>query len=190
MGSPSVDEFYAWVTSQERKYELVDGEPVMMAGASRRHDRIVVNALGELGNQLRGKPCQPFTSRTFVRIPTGNARLPDLGVDCGPVDDEALEASDPKLVIEILSPTARDFDRSEKLEEYKTVESLEYILLVDPDIPQVRLHWRQPNRHWTSERTAGMEAAVQMPLLGLELRLGDLYEALTGPGIPHGSSGT
>jgi len=43
-----------------------------------------------------------------------------------------------KLVVEILSPTNRDFDRADKSEDYKTVPSLEYILLVDPDVPQVR----------------------------------------------------
>jgi Uma2 family endonuclease len=50
----------------------------MMAGANPRHDRSVANALRIIGNQLVGKPCQPFTSDTFVLIPAGNARLPDL----------------------------------------------------------------------------------------------------------------
>lgn len=174
----SADEFYAWVSVQDRKHELVDGEAVMMAGANRRHDRIAANSLRLIGNQLQGRPCQPFTSDTFVKIPAGNSRLPDLGVDCGPFDDNSLEASEPKLVVEILSPTTRTFDRNDKLEDYKTVTTLEYILLVDPDFPQVRLYFRDANRVWASERTTGLDAIVEMPLLDLSLRLGDIYEGL------------
>ena len=170
--------FYDWVAAQERKYELVDGEPVMMAGANRRHDRIAANAVRVVGNQLQGHKCQPFTSDTFIRIPAGNSRLPDLGVDCGPFDDTALEASEPRLVVEILSPTTRTFDRNDKLEEYKTVPTLEYILLIDPDAPQVRLYFRDANRNWTSERTAALDAVVEMPSLGLLLHLSDIYAGL------------
>jgi Uma2 family endonuclease len=177
----SFDEFFAWVGAQERKYELVDGAPVMMAGANRRHDRIAANALRVVGNQLLDQPCQPFTSDTFVIIPAGNARLPDLGVDCGAVDDTALAASEPRLVVEILSPTTRLFDRNDKLEEYKTVPTLDYILLIDPEVPQVRLYQRDDIRNWMSRRIAGLESVVEMPLLCLVLPLAELYRGMTFP---------
>ena len=54
------EEFYAWQETQEDKSELVDGYPVprwpdveMMTGASRRHDQIVMNLIGEFGRQLK-----------------------------------------------------------------------------------------------------------------------------------------
>jgi Uma2 family endonuclease len=174
----TVEEFYEWVASQEPKFELVDGEPVMMAGANRRHDRIAGNAIRVVGNHLQGHRCQPFTSDTYVRIPAGNRRQADMGIDCGPFEDASLHASEPILVLEILSPTTRTFDRNDKLEEHKTVPTLEYILLVDPDYPQVRIYRRDSNRDWTSDRLAGLDAVVDMPLLSLPLRLGDLYSGL------------
>jgi Uma2 family endonuclease len=174
----SVEEFYAWVVGRDEKYELVDGQPVMMAGANRRHDRIAANAIRVVGNHLQGHRCQPFTSDTYIRIPAGNRRQADMGIDCGPFADESLDASEPVLVLEILSPTTRTFDRNDKLEEYKTVPTLEYILLVDPDYPQVRLYRRDNDRNWTSERLTGLDALVTMPLLILELRLAELYAGL------------
>jgi Uma2 family endonuclease len=174
----TVEEFYEWVAAREQKYELVDGEPVMMAGANRRHDRIAGNAIRVVGNHLQGHRCQPFTSDTYVKIPAGNRRQADMGVDCGPFEDSSLDASEPIFVLEILSPTTRTFDRNDKLEEYKTVPTFEYILLVDPDYPQVRLYQRDSNRHWTSDRLAGLDAEVDMPLLSLRLRLSDLYSGL------------
>ena len=180
----SVDDFHAWVATQERKYELVDGAPLMMAGASRRHDRIARNTLVALDRRLRGHRCQPFTSDTFVRIPAGNVRLPDLGVDCGTFDDDSLETDSPILVVEILSPTTRTFDRTDKLEEYKTIDGLEYILLIDPVSPQVRLYWRDGARRWTSTRMVGLDAVVDMPVLGLHLPMSEVYRDLQFPPRP------
>lgn len=176
----TVEAFYDWVVSQEHKYELVNGEPMLMAGASRRHDRIAANGLRIIGNQLQNRPCQPFTGDTYIRIPSSaSRRMADFGVDCGHFDDASLEASEPVLVVDILSPTTRTFDSNDKLEEYKTVPTLRYILLIDPDQPQARLYRRDGNGDWTSERIAGLEAAVALPGLGLRLLLVDLYAGLS-----------
>ncbi len=176
----SVAEFYDWVVGQEFKYELVKGAPVLMADANRRHDRISVNGQRAIANQLQGRKCQPFTSDTYIRIPATNTRrMADFGVDCGAPDDESLEAEAPALVVEILSSTTRTFDRNDKLEEYKTIHSLEYILLIDPDQLQVRLYQRTSGREWVSERISGLDVAVEVPRLELTLALADLYSGVT-----------
>lgn len=173
------DAFFRWLTAQEHRYELVDGAPVMMAGANRRHDRIAARLQRSLGNQLEGRRCQPFTSDTAVRIPAGNIRYPDLGVDCGPFIDDAMAASAPALVVEILSANTRAFDRTDKIEEYKTVETLAYILLIDPDYPQVRLYWRDGGRVWNTRRITGIDAIAALPDIGVTLSLADIYDGLS-----------
>jgi len=77
----SAEEFLDWSLRQSARYELVDGVPVAMAGAKRRHDHIVMNLHGILFNQLRGHRCRPFSTDTAVRIPAGNIRRPDAGID-------------------------------------------------------------------------------------------------------------
>lgn len=121
----TIEQFYEWVPSHEQKYELIDGEPIMAAGANRRHDRIASNAIRIIGNHLQGHRCQPFTSDTYIGIPSGNRRQAGMGVDRGPFEDTSLEASEPILLLEIIAPTTRTFDRNDKLEEYKTVPTLE-----------------------------------------------------------------
>lgn len=175
----SADDFYAWVSERsEGRFELVDGEPVMMAGAGRRHDIVVANAQRLIGNHLLGHPCRPFTADTYIRIPAGNRRQADAGIDCGSPADESLEAAEPVLVVEVLSPTTRIFDCTDKLEEYKTVRWLTYILLVDTQYPQVRLYTRDAGGVWTSERIMGLESRVVIPKFNMELPLADLYNRL------------
>ena len=70
----TADEILEWDEFQKDRHELVDGLPVAMAGAKRRHDQIVVNAIVSVGGQLGSGRCRVFTADTAVRIPGGNIR--------------------------------------------------------------------------------------------------------------------
>jgi Uma2 family endonuclease len=64
----TVDEFYRWIgTQDDARFELVDGEPVMPAGATRRHDRIARNVLVILSDHLRGPRTAPRGLRVMRR---------------------------------------------------------------------------------------------------------------------------
>lgn len=181
----TADEFLEWGQYQELRYELVDGAPVAMTGARRQHDRVVMNALGLLFNSLRGKPCQPFTADVAVRIPTGNIRRPDVGVDCGRFDRDATTADEPFLVIEVLSPSTRAFDLFHKLDEYKSIPSLCHIVMIDPDQPEA-IHWsRAPGLDWISATVAGLDGVISIPGLSCNLDLATLYEGLTFQSRPR-----
>lgn len=172
------EEFLAWISGQEERYELVDGEVVMMAGAGRRHDQIVVNLITTVNLQVRGGPCQTFTGDTYVSTSSASRRMPDLGVDCGTPDDASLTADKPSLVVEVMSPTTAGFDVTVKLAEYQSVPSLDYILFVDTESPKVHLYSRGDDRIWTDMVLDGLEASVSAAKLSLRLDLKDIYTGL------------
>lgn len=174
----AMNEFFRWLEKQDERYELVDGQPMMMAGASIRHDDIVMNAGRVLGNQLLDKPCRPRSADIAVAIPAGNIRYPDLTVDCGSPDGSERIADKPTLVIEVASKSTKDFDEVDKLEEYKSVPSMQYILLVAADSPRVRFFYRDEDKHWESRPIIGMESKIDMPLIGVSILLSDVYYGL------------
>jgi Uma2 family endonuclease len=176
------DEFLAWQEKQDKLYELVDGAPVlplkMTTGASQGHDRAVVNMIVSLGNQLRGKPCRPTTSDLAVRIPAGNIRRPDVTVECGQAGRRELTVREPRVVIEVLSPSTMSFDRFKKVLEYQTIDTLTHILLVDTEAPQIDVLSRSPNKSWLSTRYEGLDARIELPTIGATLSLVDVFEGL------------
>jgi Uma2 family endonuclease len=181
----SAETFLEWGQHQDRRYELVDGVPVAMAGTKKAHDRIVANAHGILYAQLRGHKCHNFTADIAVRIPAGNIRRPDVGIDRGFFDQDATEADAPFLVMEVLSKSTREFDMLRKLEEYKTVPSLRHIVLIDPDTPQV-IHWsHSPAEGWRYAILEGVEALIRVPEIDCTLGLAALYEGLTFRSLPR-----
>ena len=175
----SADVFLEWCLGREGRYELIDGALVAMTGANRRHDHILVNTLGLLVDRLRGHRGQVFSPDIAVRIPAGNVRRPDAGIDCGPFNETETWAGAPYLVVEVLSPSTRAFDMVDKVEEYKTVPSLRHIVLVDPDMPEAR-HWsRQDGEPWGFEVLEGLGATIRLPGIPAVLDLAALYEGLT-----------
>jgi Uma2 family endonuclease len=181
----SLDPFFAWQERQDERYELVDGSPVRMtASASNAHDRIVMNFLWALGSQLRGGPCRPFTGDGSVETYPGQIRRPDVGVDCGRFDAGGYRATEPRVVAEVLSPSTRDFDAFAKLGEYQAVPSMAHILLVEPNAPEIALWSRNEEGAWLPSRTDGIDAAVELPALGVRLALADIYDGIEFPAGP------
>ncbi|HMQ57431.1 MAG TPA: Uma2 family endonuclease [Rhizobiaceae bacterium] len=184
----SVEEFFDWQERQDKNYELVDGVPVLsvkaMTGASGRHDMVTVNAIVSLGNSLRGKPCRPRTSDQSVRTFRGTRR-PDVTIECAPPDTRRLDAADPRVVIEILSPSTMRFDRFQKLEEYKLNDCIRVILLVDTEAPQVTV-WRRSDSGWRFEDLAGMESVIELPEIHAALRFSELYADIDWSKEEHG----
>jgi Uma2 family endonuclease len=184
------EEFYAWQEPMDEKYELVDGYPVkMMTGASRRHDQIVVNILAELHRQLRGTGCRPFTADTAVATRPRTRRRPDAGVECGPLQDEEYAVREPKLLVEVLSPSTREVDLFNKIEEYRGLDSLDYVLFIEPHVPQAYLWSRGEDRGWSNVTLEGLQSAVVLPSLSVQLKLEDVYEGLQfrpGPRLVDG----
>jgi Uma2 family endonuclease len=176
------EEFYRWPGEEGVRYELVDGIPVKaMTGASRRHYSIVVNALASLAAKLRGSPCRPSTDDIAVAAMNGNIRRPDVSVDCGGMIDTAYEATSPRLVVEVLSPSTRQTDLVRKLEEYKALPSLAYILLVEPDLPRALLWWRAPGSLWELAQFDGLDGVIDLGAIGTKLAMAELYEDVRFP---------
>jgi Uma2 family endonuclease len=172
------DEFFAWQKSQDRNYELVDGAPVLplkaMTGATRAHDRLTVRALASLSRQLAGGPCEPSTQDIAVRTPLGGVRRPDVLIDCGSFNPTSMEAAEPRVVVEVLSPSTTNVDRFRKVEEYKSHPSIRVILLVDTRSARVGA-WRRSGQAWEFEDHQGTDTSIPLPEIGATLDLEELY---------------
>lgn len=168
-------EFAAFLRAREERWELIGGEPVMMAPTTQRHANIVANILATLHRQLRGTRCRPTYSKTGVRTGAGTIRFPDLVVDCGPREDQAMCATAPVLACEVLSPSHDLFDTHLRVSEYRAVTNIACILLVDPDVPRAIAHLRDGSE-WRDHFHAGLDQVVTLQEIGAALVLGDVYD--------------
>jgi Uma2 family endonuclease len=173
----SESEFFEFLQSQNERWELVDGQPVMMAGANQRHQAVVANTAGSLFGQLRGSKCRPTTADTAVSLPGGSIRYPDIVVDCGPRNDESLVATMPTVVIEVLSRSTQNFDSQVKVIEYKADPAIRCIVLVNPDDTRSILH-RRIETEWEVTIYRDINDVIDLPEIGASLALREIYEGL------------
>ena len=175
----SVEEFLDWHQYQEERYELVQGIPVrMMTGARQDHNLVKANVEFALRRRLDGGGCRPSSSDMAVRTDGDQVRYPDVVVDCGAYDADALAASEPRLVVEVASPSTRDFDLAEKLDEYRRTPRLDYVLLIEPSVIDATLHARTKDG-WAVTKHLFMDAVIDLPGLGLSVPLTEIYDGLS-----------
>lgn len=169
--------FFALIAEREERWELIDGQPVMMAPTTQRHRDLVANVLATLHGQLRGTGCRPTCSRTGVRTGAGTIRYPDLVVDCGHRHDHEMCATTPVVVCEVLSSSRNPFDTQLRVSEYRTVPDIACVILVDPEVPRAIIH-RRDGAGWRDHLHAGLDQIVDLPEIGAGLALREVYVGL------------
>jgi hypothetical protein len=65
-----------------------------------------------------------------------------------------------------------------KLAQYQSLPSVDYILFVDTESPNVHLYSRDDDRLWTDAVLKGLEALVELKRLNVSLELRDIYDGL------------
>jgi Uma2 family endonuclease len=150
MSSPArnemdVDAYLLWAEGRDGRWELRDGQPVMMAPERALHALIKYAAQETLKAAIRkaGLPCRMFPDGMTVRVAARTAFEPDAIVVCSPPTDlNTMEIPNPVVVVEVLSPSTAADDHGVKLDGYFSLGSVNHYLILDPD-RRVMIHHRR-----------------------------------------------
>lgn len=128
------------------RHEYIDGEIYAMVGAHKYHNQIVMTVSNVFYNHLLGKPCQPYASDMKVKIDR-KYFYPDVMVDCSQVDaDYYIEQ--PSIIVEVLSKSTRQHDKTVKRLAYFQIASLKEYVLIEQDFVEIEFWSRDENNYW------------------------------------------
>ena len=162
------------------KHEYLGGVVYAMSGARNLHNLIATNTTAVLWSQLRRQRCRAFNSDTKIRIRLpGHTRFyyPDVSVVCRSNPPLDAYQDEPALVVEVLSESTRRTDMGEKKDAYLSIPSLAVYLLVEPDTPAVVV-FRRTDEGFVREVWKGLETTLQLPEIGVDLPLAEVYEGV------------
>lgn len=168
----SADEFIPWAMEQEGRFELASGEVVAMAPERAAHALAKAEAWRALRRAVRDAslPCQAFPDGMAVRIDESTVYEPDATVRCGePLDGDAVEFSDPVIVVEVLSPSTRARDAGAKLEDYFRLPSVRHYVILRTDKRSAIHHARGEDGVITTAIVA--EGALRLDPPGIAISL-------------------
>jgi Uma2 family endonuclease len=175
----SVEEYLAFEEKSEQRHEYIDGAVYAMSGVRQAHEIVAGNLFAAIHGHLRGGPCKPYKSEFKLRLKVDQRDLfyyPDVMVACGRVDGASVYLQDPKLVVEVLSPSTESIDRREKFLSYKQIAAVEEYVLVAQDSAQIMAYRRAQN--WAPRVHSGRDSIITFRSIGLSLELGQIYEGV------------
>jgi Uma2 family endonuclease len=177
------EQYLALERAAEFRSEYFDGVMYAMSGGSPFHSHINANLTAEFRNALRKRPC--LVMPTDMRVRVGQGRLycyPDLVIACAPrqfADDQKDTLLNPALIVEVLSPSTENYDRGDKAEQYRTIESLQAYALVSQTQPHVEIYHRRSNDQWLFSEVRGLDGACRFEGLAGEpvtIPMAEIYD--------------
>ena len=176
----TIQEYLELENEALEKHEYYKGEIFAMSGAGNRHNIISTNVIVSLGNSLKGKGCRPYGSDMRINIPENTLfTYPDISIFCGEVKtlkEDQNTATYPVVMIEILSPSTRNYDRGIKFMLYRAIPSLTDYILIESELIHVE-HFAINNAGlWQLKEFNKPNEEVFLETIGVKLPLEEIYE--------------
>jgi Uma2 family endonuclease len=173
----SFSEFVAWEAGQAALHELINGTIVPFRAGSADHELITGNVFAKLHATVE-PPCRVFPSTTIVQ--TANRRgkdgyRPDVTVSCSPENIGRREfSSEPRIVVEVTSPSNAGRDWDLKLFEYSNTQSIEQLVLIGSLERETTSYLRAADGQWLPPITFASDGVLTFSL-GVTLTFGQIY---------------
>jgi Uma2 family endonuclease len=181
-------EYLVFEEAAEWKHEFHEGEILAMSGASPEHALITASMTAVLHGLLAGKPCRVYSSDLKIAVkPAERVVYPDASVVCGPLeydpnDPKRHVVTNPRVIVEVLSPTTEGYDRGEKFRHYRGIASLAEYVLISQTAAVVETFFRQADGSWLIAGTyTGLDARARLRALDIEFALSDIYAGVEFP---------
>ncbi len=172
----SVEEYIQYELRSERRHECIDGKLFEMPGEKDINNELVGEFYSLFKALLRPKGFQVFMNDVKVAIPdSARYYYPDVFLTAEPKtpDNQYIKRS-PVLIVEVVSPGSQTQDYVHKYLDYTKIPSLEYYLIAEPETVLITVYERDGDE-WVARKYTRLEDVVELPRLGVELRLGEVY---------------
>lgn len=157
---PWTEEEYLALGETQERVELFDGSLHMTPAPTPRHQRIQRN-LGNILEAAARSAGLELLEGVNVRLKPGRIPIPDLVVTAAiDFDQPVIEATDVRLVCEVLSPSNAATDKVLKM-HYYAAGGIEWYLLVEQENGTLHLY-RRLGRHYREQSVTKPGEMLQM----------------------------
>jgi Uma2 family endonuclease len=177
----TVEEYLEGEKISPVKYEYIDGEVYAMAGASDRHNRLSVNVMKALDDHLDESDCEVFIADMKVQASATVFYYPDVMVACDDANADPYYRKQPRLIVEVTSPSTEHIDRTEKLSAYKQIKSLKEYVIVSQDSVRIDVYRRMRGDRWQWESLTETSEELRLESVGLTLSVAQIYRRVKFP---------
>ncbi|HLZ58066.1 MAG TPA: Uma2 family endonuclease [Ktedonosporobacter sp.] len=166
------------------RYEYIDGIAYLMAGGTRAHNQITRNIANAIERHLVSGPCFVCTESVQTLVGTKKSgkkhyMYPDVVISCSTRDSRRNNTliEEPRIVVEVLSPSTEPKDKGDKLKVYKGCPTIEEIVPVNQFAKEVTVY-RRAGDLWSYSLYPAETETVSFASIGYDLRFDDIYRGI------------
>jgi Uma2 family endonuclease len=179
----TASEYLALEETAAFRSEYWHGVVVPMTGGSIDHNRILRNLLTCLTLALRGSELEPFSSDLRLWIPAYQLfTYPDVMVLRGePIfyNNRTDTVMNPILIVEVLSKSTQDYDRTDKFRCYRSLPGLlEYVLISQYEMA-IEQFTKTPDGLWLLRDYQDARSEVLLRSIEVAVQVADLYTGVS-----------
>jgi len=164
------------------KHEYYKGEIFAMSGSKVSHNAIAGNLYANLHLKLRGKKCKPYNSDQRIHIEANSLfTYPDISIVCGEIitlNNDNWNVLNPTVIIEVLSPSTKNYDRGEKFKLYRDIPTLKEYILVDSESIHIEIFRLNENNHWELEEYNQTDEYLKVKAVNENILILEIYEGV------------
>ena len=179
------EQYLEYDRNSKFKSEYIYGEIMPVEGGTAWHSLIGANVIRQLGNRLAGSPCRVFNSSLRVSLDPKKAYVyPDVTVVCGQleyVDTKKDTITNPKVAVEVLSPSTMNRDLGVKARLYWKVASLTDLIFIEQEKVGIEHWFRLASGKWDSTILEDAGEVLKIESIGCEIPVRELYDGVELP---------
>ena len=177
----SREDYLEYDSASEQKHQFYEGEIFAMSGGTFNHSAISTNVTSALSNLLSKSPCRPMNSDMRISTPSGLDTYPDISVFCDDPEltDNNCTLLNPALLIEVLSPSTKNFDRGDKFLHYRSITSLQDYLLIDSENIHIEHYQRQNVNEWLLHEYRQLDDQLHLKSIDKTLSVKNIYDQVS-----------
>ena len=174
----TVEEYFELDEQSDIRYEYYDGEVYAMSGTTFNHNDIVGNLSSVFRSIFRPRGCRAFAESVKLKVSDICYLYPDVVVTCAAKDlSGTYIVEHPSIVVEVISKTSSKRDRIFKLNQYKTISTLRYYLIVSQAECKVECYSRpEEGDLWTYRLYENLGDIIRFEAFNFEIGMKAIYE--------------
>lgn len=178
----SPEEYLELEKTSETKNEYLNGEIIPMAGGTTNHNQLAINFCRAFPLTINDQDYYIYIND--VKLWIQDYRLytyPDLMIIEGqPIyqSDNSTVVTNPKIIIEILSNSTQNYDRTEKFRAYRSLSSLQEYILISQSSYYLEQFIKQDDQQWLFRAIEGETNALSLATIDFSISLINLYQRI------------
>lgn len=164
------------------KNQYLDGEIIPMAGGTTNHNQITINFCRAFPLTIGDRDYYIYINDVKLWIPDYRFyTYPDLMIIEGkPIyqSENKNIVTNPKIIIEVLSDSTQNYDKTEKFRAYRSLPSLQEYILIAQSSYYVEQYIKQTEQQWLFNVIEGKNNHLSLASIDFSILFSSIYQRI------------